>query len=425
MAPCHLVFALLAAGSPAGTTLNEVAEAYVKLALSMGPHDPDYVDAYYGPKEWRTEAEARKRPLGEIRAEAEALVRAVERLPEPKADELFGLRREYLRRQLQSMAARASLLSGVKMTFDEESRALYDAVAPTRSEADFRKTLAELEAALPGTGPLLARHAAFRDQFLIPKDKLGAVFSAALDECRKRTRAHVELPPEESFEVEYVTGKSWGAYNWYKGGFHSLIQVNTDLPVTIDRAIDLACHEGYPGHHVYNVLLEKALVRDRGFVEFEVYPLFSPQSLIAEGSANFGIEVAFPGDERMAFERDVLYPLAGLDPARAASFSRVQGLGERLDYAGNEAARRYLDGKIDAGAALTWIETFTLKSPERARQSLRFIEQYRSYVINYNLGRDMVRAYVEGLGGTPDRPEQRWRVFKGLLASPRLPGGLR
>ena len=49
-------------------------------------------------------------------------------------------------------------------------------------------------------------------------------------------------------------------------------------------------------------------MRDRGWVEFTVYPLFSPQSLIAEGTANFGIEVAFPGAERTAFERETLYP---------------------------------------------------------------------------------------------------------------------
>ena len=77
-----------------------------------------------------------------------------------------------------------------------------------------------------------------------------------------------------------------------------MIQVNTDLPIFVDRAIDLACHEGYPGHHVYNVLLEKALVRDRGWPEYQVYALFSPQSLIAEGTANYGIEVAFPPADR-------------------------------------------------------------------------------------------------------------------------------
>src|SRR5688500_14834724 len=65
--------------------------------------------------------------------------------------------------------------------------------------------------------------------------------------------------------------------------------LNVDLPVYIDRAVDLACHEGYPGHHVYNALLEQHLVRGRGWHEFSVYPLFSPHSLIAEGTANYGI----------------------------------------------------------------------------------------------------------------------------------------
>src|SRR4029077_1061160 len=130
----------------------------------------------------------------------------------------------------------------------------------------------------------------------------------------------------------------------------SLIQVNTDLPIYIDRAIDLACHEGYPGHHVYNSLLEKNLVKDRGWIEFSVYPLFSPQSLIAEGSANYGIDVAFPGSERITFERDVLFPAAGLNPARAAEYNEVQAVVDRLSYAGNEAARRYLNGEIDRAA---------------------------------------------------------------------------
>ncbi len=128
---------------------------------------------------------------------------------------------------------------------------------------------------------------------MIPKARVDRVFQEAIRGCRQRMSI-VALPTEESFRVEYVTGKSWTGYNWYQGNFKSLIQVNTDLPIYIDRAIDLACHEGYPGHHVYNALLEKNLVKDRGWIEFTVYPLFSPQSLIAEGTANYGIEVAFP-----------------------------------------------------------------------------------------------------------------------------------
>jgi hypothetical protein len=224
--------------------------------------------------------------------------------------------------------------------------------------------------------------------------------------------------------VEYVTGKSWSGYNWYQGSYRSLIQVNTDLPIYADRAIDLACHEGYPGHHVYNALLEKNLVRDRGWIEFSVYPLFSPQSLIAEGTANFGIEVAFPRPERLEFERRVIFPAAGLDPAGVTEYYDVLALVDRLSYAGNEAARRYLNGQIDASAAADWLVRYGLYSRPRAEQRVRFIDQYRSYVINYNLGKDLVARYIESRGGTPENSARRWAEFERVLSSPRLPSDL-
>jgi hypothetical protein len=173
---------------------------------------------------------------------------------------------------------------------------------------------------------------------------------------------------------------------------------------------------------VYNALLEKHLVKDRGWVEFSVYALFSPQSLIAEGTANYGIEVAFPGDERAIFERTTLYPLAGLDPSLAEGYARVQRELHGLDYASNEAARRYLEGRLDAAGAARWLETHALMSPERAQQRVKFIDQYRSYVLNYNLGQDLARAYVEKRAAAAGG---RWTAFKGLLASPRLPGALK
>jgi len=426
-----LVAATATAAAPASEgkdsfSMNRAAESYVKLVLAVGQHDTDYVDAYYGPPEWRTEAEAHKRPLPEIRTEAEKLIAQISAHPPGKnQNEIEILRHAYLLRQLQAMVSRIDLISGKKMTFDQESKALYDAVAPTYDAAHFQQILDRLEKMLPGEGTLPERVEAFRQRFVIPREKLDAVFKAAVAECRRRTAQHVELPAGESFVVEYVTNKSWSGYNWYKGGFHSLIQVNTDLPIFIDRAVDLACHEGYPGHHVYNVLLEQHLGRGRGWPEFSVYPLFSPQSLIAEGTANFGIDVAFPGAERTAFERDTLYPLAGLDPATAARFAEVRDLLQQLGYAGNEAARGFLDGKISRQEAEAWLVRYGLMSPERAAQRVRFIEQYRSYVINYNLGQDLVREYIEKHGGTTEHPQKRWDEFAKLISSPRLPSGLR
>jgi len=425
---------MLTAQTPADPMRN-VAERYVKLVLAVGQHDADYVDAYYGPAEWRKAAEAAKVPLAVIDEQAAALegdLAAQPAAPKPgeggpvaRDAELWALRRQYLVRQVSALRARVSMLQGKKLTFDEESRALYDAVAPTQAEAEFAAVLKQLEARLPGDGSLIERYDRFKQAFVIPTARVDRVFREAIRACRDRTMAHVELPVEERFTVEYVTGKSWSGYNWYQGGYKSLIQVNTDLPIYIDRAIDLACHEGYPGHHVYNVLLEKHLVRDRGWIEYTVYPLFSPQSLIAEGTANYGIEVAFSTADRITFEREVLFPLAGLDATRVKEYYDVLALVDRLSYAGNEAARRYLDGTIDRAGAVAWLEKYAIYTAPRAEQRVKFIDQYRSYVINYNLGKDLIRAYLTRKTGRQASATRQWAEFAALLSSPRLPSGLK
>jgi hypothetical protein len=337
---------------------------------------------------------------------------------------MLQLRREYLQKQISALAARVRMLKGEKLKFDDESRALYDAIAPTFPDSHFDQILSQLEVKIPGKGPLWERYDIWRKPFMIPKEKLDAVFQLAIKECRVRTLARIALPPNESFTVEYVTNKPWGGYNWYKGNFHSVIQVNTDLPTFIDGAVDLAAHEGYPGHHVYNSLLEKNLVRDRGWVEFSVYALFSPQSLIAEGTANFGRDVAFPTKtERMKFEKEVLFPAAGIDVSRAGEYYAVQDLMKDLSYAANEAARRLINGEVDENTAVQWLQKYAVMEWARAQQRVKFIQRYRSYVINYNLGEDMVRRYIETRSGTDS--EKRWSEFGKLLASPRLPSGLR
>ena len=398
--------------------VNAIAESYVKLVLAVGQHDANYVDAYYGPPEWKAWADSVKLPLDEIRRRADAAI--AELGPSPSSDDLPALRNRYLRTQLASLRARVRMLQGERFTFDEESKALYDAVAPTHDDAHFQRVIDTLSRLLPGEGSVPERMEAFRRAFVIPREKLDTVFATAIAECKRRTEGHLVLPPGERFTVESVVDKPWSGYNWYQGNYRSLIQVNVELPIYIDRAVDLACHEGYPGHHVYNSLLEHRLVRERGWREYSVYPLFSPQSLIAEGSANYGIEMAFPGAERVAYEKAVLFPLAGLDASRADAYYAVQELMRELTYAGNEAARRYLNGQITADQAADWLMRYSLSSPERARQRVRFIDTYRSYVINYNLGQDLVKTYVE----RARTRDERWKRFGELLSTPRLPGDL-
>ncbi|WP_257310424.1 hypothetical protein [Geothrix fuzhouensis] len=406
--------------------LSEWAADYVNLVLAVGRHDPDFVDAYYGPKAWKATAEAgAPPPLAELQAEAARILAGVT-AAETQADE--ALRGDYLLGQLRAVAAHLARLEGHRFSFDDEAEALYQVRPPQLPEATFEAALARLDRLLAGSGSVQERYQKARAGILVPTERVDAVFQAAIAEARERTRRHALLPGSDHFRVEYVTGKSWSAYNWYQGGGTSVIQVNLDLPIAMDRALDLAAHEGYPGHHVYNALLEQrfaqAAPEGRGWVEFTIYPLFSPQSLIAEGTANFGIEVAFPGEERLAFERDVLFPLAGLDPSEAERWSRVQAELKVLAFADNEAARGYLDGHLDRAQAEAFLVRYSLRTEAQAAQRLRFIDTYRSYVINYNLGEQLVRTWVERQGGTVADPARRWAVFLDLISSPRLPRAL-
>ena len=407
--------------SPAGD-LDALAAEYLFLELSMGLHDGAHVDAYFGSEEIRANAEISALPLAEIELRVEAMAHRLRHWPGENSDAMQAARINNLVQRLGALTTRIALNNGETFSFDQESRYLFGAAAPDYDAAHFEAILDDINALLDGEGNLSIRVNRFRDQFVIPPDRLTVVFDAAIAECRRRTLLYIELPENESFRLEYVNDKPWSGYNWYQGNSQSLIQINTDLPIFISRAVDLGCHEGYPGHHTFNALLEKNLVEDRGWIEFSLYPLFSPQSLIAEGSGNYGIDLAFPGNERVRFEMEILFPLAGLDPVEADRYYELLELMSRLDYAGNEAARDYLNGTIDREQAVQWLVDYSLSSPERARQRTYFFDTYRSYVINYNLGKDMVREYIER---DTENNAARWRKFEQLLSSPMSPADLR
>ena len=412
----------------------------MRLVLAMTPHDKDYVDAYYGPPQWRSEVAANPRPLEAIRAEADSLVAALGglpagagnagnrgRMPSRSLVERLGptqVRRLYLAQQLGALSARCGILLGGRLTFDAESRALYGAVAPSVPDSTFERAIGRLHALLPGTGPLPERFDTFRKQFEIPKEKIDTLMTVAIRECRERTRRHIALPASERFTIEYVTGKSWGAYNWYKGDYRSVIQVNLDTPIYIHGPVGLACHEGYPGHHVYNVLHEEKLVRGRGWIEFTVYPLFTPESFIAEGSAELGVDITFPGRDRLEFEKRVLYPLAGLDTTQAERYFEVRQVLRQLRYSGFQAARRYLDGRMSAAETAAWLCTHALLTPEEAEEGIQFMDQYRSYVVNYALGTDVLLRRLESRGAMPEGSEQSWREFVKIISSPSIVSAL-
>lgn len=406
-------------------TLNKLAKNYVKLGLTIGQYDKDFVDAYYGPDSLQPKSPKQVIfPKDSLLSSVDHLIVELKTFITSENNDTLRERAGWMVDQLTAFGRRIKIFSGEYADFDVESKDLFGVVAPTHSESYFQSLVSRLDSALPGKGELNARFQALANRFIIPKNKLDTVFKTAIAECRKLTLQHYQLPVNENFILEYVTNKSWSGYNWYKGNYQSVVQINTDLQIFIDRAIDVGSHESYPGHHVYNMLLEKNLYADKGWVEISLYPLFSPQSLVAEGSANYGIEVAFPGAEKNSFAKEILLPLAGLDTMGIDSYFKTLAIKGELNYARNEVARGLLNGSMTEPEALRWLMDYGFNNKETALKSISFIRTYRSYVINYNYGKDLVKDYIESQGGTAADPMIRWSLFGSLLSNQIRPSML-
>jgi hypothetical protein len=211
-----------------------------------------------------------------------------------------------------------------------------------------------------------------------------------------------------------VSGMPWSAFTRYEGHARSRIQINTDFDLTVDRALQLACHEAYPGHHVINSVLDAV----RPWPELTVLPMFSPQSLRTEGAATFAAELAFPDASRLGFERDELFPVAGLNPDDADRYLRVSRAVDRLRWLQADIARRYLDGDLEFARAAAVLEEDALMPSAVA--TLKFFNEFRTYAVTYTVGRDVVARYVEshaGATGLPGTVDARWRAYERWIAT--------
>ena len=397
--------------------LNYLAENYVRLGLTIGQYDADFVDAYYGPDSLKTAiSKSSIFPKDSLLNLVTELRTSLKNSTE-KLNDSSKVRARWMSQQLLAFDRRIRIYSGEFKTFDEESKELFGISAPVYPEEHYKLLLDTLNQLLPGKGTVQDRFQNLANRFIIPENKLDTIFKTTIAEARKSTKAYYSLPETETFTIEYVKDKPWSGYNWYKGNYTSVIQINNDTRIFIERAIDVGSHESYPGHHVYNMLLEKKLYQDKGWVEISLYPLFSPQSFIAEGSANYGIDLVFSGNRKVKFAKEILLPLARLDTAYIANYFNALAIRGKLNYARNEAARGLVNQTMNDKQALEWLMNYCLYNQETALKSISFIKKYRSYVINYNYGQDLVRKYIESKGADT---EKRWEVFEKLLSNPVL-----
>jgi len=405
--------------------LNKIAGDYVRLGLSIGQYDGDFVDAYYGPDSLKPMASKQASfPKDSFLKAVNHLQRQLQPIIRNTKNASLNNRAKWISSQLTAFSRRIKMFAGEKTSFEQQVQELFGVQPPTYGEEHFRSLLQQLETILPGEGPVVSRFQNLANRFIIPKEKLDTIIKTTIAESKKRTKVYFNLPATENFRLEYVTGKPWTGYNWYQGSYKSLLQFNTDVTSFVDRIIDAASHEGYPGHHVYNSLLEKNLYREKGWAEISLYPLFSPQSLIAEGSANYGIEVAFPAKEKIKFIKEHLLPLAGLDTTGVSTYFQALAIKGELSHVRTEICRRILNGKMTDTEATRWLIDYGLFNEKDVARALSFIKKYQGYVINYTYGLDLVKHYIESHGGTEENIARRWSLFQWLLSNEVRPADL-
>ncbi len=403
--------------------MNSVAKNYVRLALKISKYEPDFVDAYFGPDHLKPSNDSSKfdsNVFEELNQKVNKLLDEMESLSDFPANDLERKRYIFLYKQLLAIKTKIYMLNGMSMTFEEELRALYDIEIDYKDEEYFEKYLKEIDKLLPGKGNIYDRYISYRNNFRIPEGKLENVFNAAINECRNRSKKFINLPPNEKFEIQFVTNKPWSAYNWFKGNSFSKIEVNTDLPIYVDRIVDLAAHEGYPGHHVHHTMMEWNLYKKHNWIEFSIYLLYSPQSLIAEGVANYGAELIFTEEERLKFEKEVIFPLSGLDSSKVESYYHIIGIVNKLNYSINTAAKNFPDGSRTEAKTIDWLKKYNLRTEESAKKLIEFIKRYRTYIVNYSAGYDLIKFLIE----SKNSETEKWKLFNEIISTPVIPSNI-
>src|SRR4051812_25769413 len=232
--------------------LDADTQQYVRLAVALGERDSASLDFYAGPSELVADVRRDPPPLATIGRDAATLAGRLRsyHFPDPVEQQRVG----GLLRSLGALAARVDLLTGTRLPYNEESLVFFGVAPAPVDESRLDSVRSRIAAAIGGTGRLVDRYTAFASRFIISADRLQPVMAAALDACRQATLPHVELPAGESATIEFVRNKPWGAFSRYLGNGRSQIQINRDFQFTVDQALQIACHEGYPGHHARNAI---------------------------------------------------------------------------------------------------------------------------------------------------------------------------
>jgi len=370
-----------------------MAERYVWLCLRVGRHVEDFIDAYIGP------AERQRAVAAEELVDPNRLNDAAQAM----LDELDGTtleddRRRWLRAQLEAVECVTARLSGAEMAWaDEVERCL--GLRPTRTDTSvFEEVHERLDEALPGSGGVRERYVAWDADNAVPRAKLLDALERLREVLGRRAHELATMPADESVAYEPVSGVPWIAFNRYEGGFHSRVEVNVDLPISIALLVDLTAHEAYPGHHTERAAKERHLYLDLRRPETSVVITPAPESVVSEGIGLIALEEAF-GEQPFEAVADALADIGvRFDPGEAAEVHRAE---IDLYAVGTNAAFMLHEDGAATEEVERYVRRWDLGSDEKASHTVEFLTDpsSRAYVPAYPEGRRLCRDFSDRAPG--------------------------
>jgi len=402
--------------APQAASIDDAARRFVRLAVALGERDTDSLDFYAGPADFVADLRRNPPPLAAIKGDAATLAAGLANQSGSSAAD-SGRPRTMLA-DLAAIQTRIDLLAGARLPFQAESTRFFGLAPEPLDRRRLEETRSRVADLVGRGGRLVDRFTAFSKRFIVARERLSSVLDAALQACRQPTLAHLTLPEDERVTIEFVDDKPWSAFSRYHGNHQTVIQVNTDYQFTVDQLLQLACHEGYPGHHTRSVLRASVPDLARNWPERWVQLTFSQESLVSEASAMAAVDVAFSPEQRARIERTQLFPLAHLDSRDVERHVAVERLVGELQLIQADVASRYIDGELEFARAVSELEELALVP--HAEAIIKYVNQYRSFVTTYTIGHAVFMRRLAACAGAQPTDAARWRCYGEWMLKPAL-----
>lgn len=370
-----------------GHTLHAAGRSYVRLALRLGLHDTNLVDAFYGPADLRPESHnPSDNSIPDIIREASTLLREVQAIQNEDP-----LRRHYLAANLQALMTRARVVQGDPISLATEMRDCYGLEPVWTPDAQLAALHAELADLLPaGAGTLAERYQRHVLERALPAaDALALLTEHILPPLRARTVRLFPLPEEAAIIPSLAHGVTWTAYNFYRGGLLAAVQFNADKPLQVPALPSIGAHEGWAGHATDLAIHEQLLARNDDRAEHTISVFGSPWCTVGEAWAMSALSVLMTPAEILAWLEE-LFARAGKSHLQPAREQRITEIYDALRATQGNMAIMMERGEPD-DAVLAYGKQWRLATDADAASLVGFIRVFGyAYPFTYFAGRALL-----------------------------------